>query len=140
MRERALKRTSLLLALLCLCAARCWAEGIVVIAHPSVPKTDLATLQRIYTGKVIEINGVSIVPINAPPGSFERNRFLRDFLQQDEEKYTAYWTVRRYIGKGSPPREVASADMAVAVQSTPGAIGYLPDSELRPGMAILMRR
>lgn len=117
------------------------AEGLLVIAHPSVPKTDLVTLQRIYTGKVIEINSVSIVPFNAATGSPERNRFLRDFLQQDEEKYTGYWTVRRYIGKGTPPRELGSAaEMIGTVQSTPGAIGYIYESEWKPGITVILRR
>lgn len=130
---------AILLALLTTTAAL--ADGIIVIAHPSVPKTDLATLQRIYTGKVIEINSVSIVPFNAAAGSPERNRFLRDFLQQDEEKYTGYWTVRRYIGKGTPPRELGSAaEMISTVQATPGAIGYISESEWKPGVTVLMRR
>lgn len=117
------------------------AEGLLVIAHPSVPKTDLSTLQRIYTGKVIEINSINIIPYNAATGSPERNRFLRDFLQQDEEKYTGYWTVRRYIGKGTPPRELASAaEMIGTIQSTPGAIGYINESEWKPGVTILLRR
>ena len=29
-------------------------------------------------------------------------------LSRDEARYTAYWTVRRYVGKGVPPLEVAS--------------------------------
>jgi len=117
------------------------AEGVVVIAHPSVPKTDLATLQRVYSGKIIEIGSVNVTPINALPGSPERIRFLREFLQQDEEKYTAYWTVRRYIGKGTPPLEVGSAaEMIAIVQATPGAIGYINDSELKAGATVLLRR
>lgn len=117
------------------------ADGILVIAHAGVPKTDLATLQRIYTGRVIEINGISVFPLNALPGHPNRNRFLRDFLHQDEEKYTGYWTVRRYIGKGTPPQEVASpAEMIATVQSTPGAVGYIHDSDWKPGLNVLFRQ
>lgn len=116
------------------------AEGMVIVAHPSVPRMDQATVQRVYTGRVIEIGGVSVVPLNAPPGHPDRKRFLRDYLQQDDEKYIGYWTVRRYIGKGTPPREVNSGEMASTIQTTPGAIGYLPESELRPGMNVILRR
>lgn len=131
----------LLALLLAWLSASTHAEGLLIIAHPSVPKTDVSTLQRIYTGKVIEINSVSIVPFNAAAGSPERNRFLRDFLQQDEEKYTGYWTVRRYIGKGTPPRELGSAaEMIGTVQSTPGAIGYIYESEWKPGITVILRR
>lgn len=136
-----MKRLFLTFLVACLTSMAAIADGIIVIAHPTVPKTDLATLQRIYTGKVIEINSVSITPFNAPPGSQERNRFLRDFMQQDEEKYTGYWTVRRYIGKGTPPKELASAsEMISTIQSTPGAIGYIYESEWKPGLTILLKR
>lgn len=131
----------LLLPLAWLLAGSALADGLVVIAHPSVPKADMQTLQRIYSGKVIEVNAVRVIPFNAATGSGERNRFLRDYLQQDEEKYTAYWTVRRYIGKGTPPQELATpAEMARTIQSTPGAIGYLPESDIKPGMTVWYRR
>ena len=62
------------------------------------------------------------------------------FLNQDEDKFTAYWTVRRYIGKGAPPREMSkSSDIIRFVTSTPGAIGYIDESELRPGLNVLLR-
>lgn len=135
------KPMRLLATLACLLAGQALADGLVVVAHPSVPKPDLATLQRIYTGKVIEINSVHVIPYNAPVGSTDRGRFLHEYLQQDEDKYTAYWTVRRYIGKGTPPQEIASAaELARAIQSTPGAIGYLPEADLKPGMTVLFRR
>lgn len=136
-----LRLIRLLLSLALLVAGQALAEGLVVIAHPSVPKTDLQTLQRIYSGKVIEISTIHVVPYNAGTGSAERNRFLHDYLLQDEEKYTAYWTVRRYIGKGTPPQELATpTEMIRTIQATPGAIGYIPESELKPGMTVLFRR
>ena len=136
-----MKRLILTFLLAYLASAAAVADGILIIAHPTVPKTDLATLQRIYTGKVIEINSVSVTPFNAPVGSQERNRFLRDIMQQDEEKYTGYWTVRRYIGKGTPPKELANAsEMISTIQSTPGAIGYIHESEWKPGLTILLKR
>lgn len=136
-----MKRLILTFLLAYLASAAAVADGILIIAHPTVPKTDLTTLQRIYTGKVIEINSVSVTPFNAPVGSQERNRFLRDIMQQDEEKYTGYWTVRRYIGKGTPPKELANAsEMISTIQSTPGAIGYIHESEWKPGLTILLKR
>ena len=115
-------------------------EGVVVIGHPTVKRLDAATVARIYTGRVIEVDGVSITAINANAGTSIRNRFLQLFLNQDEDKYTAYWTVRRYIGKGASPREMGkSSDIIQFVTSTPGAIGYIDANELRPGMNVLLR-
>jgi hypothetical protein len=62
-----------------------------------------------------------------------RSQFLKSYLSQDYEKYTAYWMVRRYIGKGNHPRELVSSEDEISfVQATPGAIGYIVDAGLKP--------
>ena len=78
--------------------------------------------------------------INANSGSPVRDRFLQVYLNQDEDKYTAYWTVRRYIGKGASPKELSrSAEVINYVNSTPGAIGYIDEADLQPGVNVLLR-
>ena len=112
----------------------------VLVAHPSVPKMDAATVSRLYTGRAIEVGGMPVSVANGAPGSALRQRFLAVYLQQDEDKYRAYWTVRRHVGKGVPPREFSSAaEMLDWVQATPGAIGYVDASELRPGSHVVAR-
>ncbi|MBS0445729.1 MAG: hypothetical protein JSR59_07245 [Proteobacteria bacterium] len=116
------------------------ADDLVVVAHPSVPKLDLQTLQRLYTGRVIEVGGVNVVPANAAPGSGMRQRFLELVVQQDDDHYRAYWTVRRHVGKGVPPREFRTgAEMLEFVQSTPGALGYVSPADLKPGVNVVFR-
>jgi hypothetical protein len=79
--------------------------------------------------------------VNAKVGSTERNRFLALFMNQDEEKYTGYWTVRRYIGKGTPPNELNStAEIIDYVKSTEGAIGYIDAKELKTEMNVIGRK
>lgn len=117
------------------------AGDIVVIGNSNVPKMDAVTIQKVYTGKFISVSGVNVTPVGVKPGTVARNRFLREFLNQDEEKYTAYWTVRRYIGKGVPPTELAGAAAVISfVLSTPGAVGYIDEAELKPGMNVISRR
>jgi len=134
-------RSALLLLALAATAADTRAiEGVVVIGHNSIKRLDAPTLARIYTGRVIEVDGVPVTAINANAGSEVRIRFLQVFLNQDEDKYTAYWTVRRYIGKGASPREMGkSSDVIRFVTSTPGAIGYIDASDLQPGLNVLLR-
>ena len=121
--------------------AQAHAGEIVVIGNSNVPKMDAAIIQKIYTGKIISVSGINVTPVGVKPGTSARNLFLQGFLNQDEEKYTAYWTVRRYIGKGAPPAELASdADVIKYVQSTPGAVGYIDEAELKPGMNVIARR
>lgn len=115
-------------------------DEVVVIAHPKVPPVDAATLQRLYTGRSISVAGEPVTVVNARPGSLARERFLAQVMQLDNQRYIAYWTVRRHIGKGTPPPEFASAsELAKFVQETPGAVGYIEAAELRPGMNVVYR-
>ncbi|MDY7573202.1 hypothetical protein [Actimicrobium sp. CCI2.3] len=117
------------------------AADIVVIGNSNVPKMDVLTVKKIYTGKFIAVAGVSVKPVAMKPGSQERIRFLKEFLDQDEEKYDAYWTVRRYIGKGTPPVDMdAAADVIRYVLITPGGIGYIDAAELQPGLNVVTRK
>lgn len=116
------------------------AGGVVVIGHAGLAALDPTTVERIYTGKVVEVNGTFVTAVNAAVGSEVRQRFLQAFLHQDEEKYTAYWVVRRYIGKGASPRELpTSAEVIRFVTATPGAIGYVAEAEVLPGMNVLLK-
>ena len=131
----------LLLSAFLIASAYSEESEIVVIGSPDLPKTDAATIARIYTGKIIAISGISVKPVNIRSGSEIRNRFLQIFLNQDDEAYIAYWAVRRYIGRGTPPAEMDSSDDVIRfVQSTPGAIGYIEAQELKPEMNVLSSR
>ncbi len=99
---------------------------LLVIGHAGVPRVDAATVARLYTGRAIEADNLPVTVYNLAPGHALRNRFLAACLQFDEERYRAYWTVRRHVGKGAPPRELASvAQMLEVVTRTPGAVGYV---------------
>lgn len=120
-----------------------WAAGddIVVIAHALVPKTDRVTLQRLYTGRIVSISQQSVVPINLPAGAPARDEFLQWVMEQNEEQYTGYWLVRRYVGKGSSPKELGSVDEVVKyIAATPGAVGYVPTSKVPPGTNVIFKR
>ena len=131
---------TLLVALACTAGELNAAGGVVVIGNANLIRLDATTLEKIYTGKVIEVEGKPVTAVNANSGSTLRNRFLQVYLNQDEDKYTAYWTVRRYIGKGASPREMSSsADVINFVQSTPGAIGYIDEADVPPGVNVLLK-
>lgn len=125
--------------LLIAAAAAVRAEGIAVVGHESVPRLDAVTVQRIFSGRVVELNGVQITAVNLARGSGLRGRFLASFVGQDEEKYVAYWTVRRFVGLGMPPAELASsAEVIQFVSRRPGAVGYVDASEVPPGVKVLL--
>lgn len=129
---------------LLLAGAAPWADAnsgeILVIAHPGLPRVDATTLQRLYTGRAIEIDANPVTVINAPAGSPVRARFLASFVQMDEERYRAYWTVRRHVGKGAPPREInGAAELIDFVMRSPGAVGYIDGAASRPGLNVIAR-
>lgn len=130
----------LLLVLICpICAMA--QEAFVVIAHERVPKTDLTTLQRLYAGRVLSIAEQAATPVNLPAGNALRRQFLEAVMAQTEEQYTGYWLVRRYVGKGTPPREIASIDDVLRyVAETPGAVAYVPQSRVPKGGNVIFRQ
>ena len=117
-------------------------EGVVVIAHPDTPAITEDTLQKIYLGKVVEVDGRPIVPVNLSKGNILRFAFMQQVMAQDDDKFTSYWTVRRYKGKGSPPREFSSVrEQLEFVRVTPGAVGYGDDSpDTRQGVKMLLKK
>ncbi|WP_085316536.1 hypothetical protein [Derxia lacustris] len=116
------------------------ADAVVVIGYAGLPPIDGATVERLYTGRSIAVAGTPVTVVNAAAGSPLRRRFLAGWLRLDEEKYAAYWTVRRHIGKGAPPRELAgNAETIEFVRSTPGAVGYIDAAEVKPGMNVIAR-
>ncbi len=131
---------ALALALVAVLGDVCAADGVVVIGHPALRQLDLETVEKIYTGKLIQVGDIYVVAVNADVGSSVRARFLQAFLKQDEGKYTGYWRVRRSIGQGKPPRELPrTIDVINFVNSTPGAIGYISEAEVQPGLNVLLK-
>jgi len=114
---------------------------IVVIGHRNVPKMDLITIKKIYMGKIISLESIKLKPVNTKSGSTERNQFLDVFIGKNEDKYTGYWTVRRYIGKGTSPNELNNATEIIDyVTSTAGAIGYIDSSLLTTKLNVIGRQ
>ncbi len=114
--------------------------GFVVIGHPGVARVDTATLQRLYTGRAIEVAGQPVTVVNLAGGDPLRERFLQQVVGLDDDRYVAYWTVRRHVGKGVPPRELATPGAVIDfVKTTPGAVGYVPAADLRPGLNVVFR-
>ena len=124
-----------------LCVSHVVAAEVVLIGHPGLPRLDVVTIKKLFKGRVIEVGGTPVTAANAAVGNAVRRQFLEKYLGEDEEAYTAYWTVRRFIGKGSPPPELPSSGEIIRfVQSTPGAVGYVDATEIRSGLNILHRR
>lgn len=134
-------RRFLITLLMCLPNVGLPEEALAFIGNGNLPKAESSILQRLYTGRAVSIGGQVAIPVNYPVGHPLRERFLSLILGQNEEQYTGYWLVRRYVGKGAPPAEFSDVDAVVAyVQATPGAVGYVPLSKVPPGGNVIFRR
>ena len=118
------------------------AGSLLVVAHLDTPAINEDTLQKVYLGKVVEVNGRPVIPVNLTKGNTLRKAFIQQYLSQDDEKFVAYWTVRRYIGQGTPPREFATVEQQLQfLRVTPGAIGYVDDSaDIKAGLRTLLKK
>lgn len=118
------------------------AASLMVVANLDTPALDEDTLRKIYLGKVVEVDGHPITPVNLAKGSGLRKAFMEQYLTQDDDKFIAYWTVRRYIGKGTPPREFATVEQQLEfLRATRGAIGYVDEtSDVREGLRTLLTK
>jgi len=104
-------------------------EPVAVIAYAGMPKTDVAALQHLYSGR-----SADRLALGNPGQSVGR----ASGPLQDEEQSTAYWLARRYIGKGAPPKELADlGEVLDDVRNTPGAVGYLPLSSVPSGVNVI---
>jgi hypothetical protein len=137
-----MRKGTLALLILLLAAPLAAADDpIVLIGHPGLPKTDQASVQRLYTGRIVSVGQQPAVPVNLPAGHPVRQQFLETVLGQDEGQYTGYWLVRRYVGKGAPPQELRDIDEVLRyVGETPGGVAYVPASRVPSGANVIFRR
>lgn len=116
------------------------AADIIVIAHANVPKMDTKTIAKVFTGKTIIVNNVSVTPFNFDDSAL-RNEFLQKFVGMNEEEYIAYWTVRQYIGKGTEPKKLSPVQaMIESIKHTPGAIGYILAQDIQKDLNIIEKK
>lgn len=117
------------------------AAVVVVIGHDQLGGLDEATINRIYTGKTIEVQSIAVSPVNLSSGTALRTHFMQQIMMQDDDKYIAYWVVRRSIGRGFPPKELTTAaEMISYVKNTPGAIGYIDEKDITSEVKVLFKK
>lgn len=103
------------------------ADVILVTASDNpIDELDTRQVRSLYKGRLTSVNGQKLTPLNAAPGSIERNEFLARMMELNELDYTGYWHVRRYSGQGTPPKEVENpTELFTILKQQPDGIGYL---------------
>ncbi|MCH4292999.1 phosphate ABC transporter substrate-binding protein [Shewanella sp. 3B26] len=124
--------------LLCLCSVQAWA-GVAVIVHPSNGDSiDKKAIENIYLGKTKSFpGGGQAVPVNLEAGPV-REAFDTNVLGKSSSQLKSYWSQKVFTGKGTPPKEVASADEVIGlVSSNPNIIGYIDSSQVNGSVKVV---
>ena len=106
---------------------------VVVIVHPSngIALTP-EQASNIFLGKTSSFPGDGpVTPVDMAEGNAVREEFHSKVTKKDVSQLKAYWSKQTFTGKGTPPKEMASAaEMKKFVASNPGAAGYIEKSAL----------
>lgn len=113
---------------------------IAIIGNNNLNSLNASQIKKIYTGRIIEIGGIILTPINIETPNAIRREFLLKYLNQNEDQYSAYWIVRRFIGKGVPPKELDSdTDIVNFIRNTPGSLGYIDATRVPEDLTVLAK-
>jgi hypothetical protein len=108
-------------------------EPIAVVVSSNSRQRGLSSdkLRRVFLALPTDNDdGQRFVPINLAQSSVVRERFDRNVLSMSPTEIARYWIDQRLRGN-KPPRSASSLDMCRrAVQELPGAISYLPLSQV----------
>lgn len=117
------------------------AEGLLIIANPSVSTTAPFTLSQIAAIYLLRMaawpDGSHIVPVNREATSALREKFTAAVLQQDNAALAAYWNEMHFMGKEPPTIQESERAMLAFVQNVPGAIGYISTSTTPVNVKVL---
>ncbi|MFW5775189.1 MAG: hypothetical protein ACOCW2_02770 [Chitinivibrionales bacterium] len=109
------------------------AGDYVVIVNTGNAVSDMpkAHLKRVFTGKLKEYQGVSLVPIDLPADSDVAQAFLSDVVGMSPGEYKEYWVAQQVKGGGAAPMIQKTPAMVKAmVSQIPGAISYIPAGDI----------
>ena len=102
---------------------------VEVIVHPSnAAALDKDSIQRIYLGKTRAFpGGGEAVAISLKEGTGPEGEFTKNVLGKSAKQLKAYWAKMVFTGKGTPPRQIDSADeMVKLISANPNLIGFVP--------------
>ena len=137
---RSLRRVLMLSAWLAFATNPALAEGVKIIANPSV-KADSITmdeLKSVFLEKTNSLSDSSHVEPVLQKGTAAHDAFCKQYLEQRTTEIRAYYLALAFTGKGSVPKQFDSDAQVVAyVARTKGAIGYVSSAAGTDGVKIL---
>jgi hypothetical protein len=104
-------------------------NNFVVIANPNsgVEKMSKDEVINIYMGRNRKLpSGITAQPLDLENPLTEKANFYNTMVNKELPEISSYWARLMFSGQGSPPRQVASAELAIdLVGRLKGAIAYV---------------
>ncbi len=119
--------TNLFIAGLTVTALNCFAEVSVIVNTGNGDSIDEKLIKRIYLGKAKSFpSGSKVTVFTLSSDAEETDLFRQNALKKSNSQYKSYWAKLAFTGKGTPPKELSSAnEMINAVKSDTSAIGFV---------------
>ena len=118
------------------------AASILVVASPKFGAATVTEeeLRQLYLGKAREVSGVGTVTVlDLPAGNAVHDEFARRVLDKSPRELSAYWSVRIFSGRGTPPQTVADVkDVKAWLAAHPDAIGSLDAASVDASVKVLL--
>ncbi len=107
------------------------AIAVIVGQGSFVTQVSLDDLRELYLRRRrLWPNGSRAIPINLPPNHPVRERFSTAVLGRSAQGLVAYWNARYFEGITPPTVLSSPAAVRAYLAVEPGAIGYVPVSEV----------
>ena len=111
---------------------------LAIVVHPTTPVTQLtfAELRQVFMGdRQYWTRDVPVVLLVRAPTSTERDAVLNVIYKMRDAQFKQYWIGKVFrADTASPPKIVNSNQLThQLVASIPGAIAFMPASDVRPG-------
>lgn len=132
------KKTLCFVLLLSFTAAPSWAD-IALIVHPNNSATvSDSDIKALFLGKQRSFSdGKQAIPLVVVESEASRSEFNTKVLSKTDAQLKAYWSKLTFTGKGTPPREVSSAEMIQLVSDNPATIGFVDASKVTAAVKVV---
>jgi hypothetical protein len=118
-------------------------ESLAVIGHPLLRREVLPehTVRAVFL-RVLRTwpDSLPVVPFNLPTRTPARVAFDSAVVHMGPDEVAQFWVDKKIRGESVPPRQIATPALMIAlVNRIPGAVGYVPEGFVKPGLNVLAR-
>lgn len=116
---------------------------ILIVTNAKNPLATIALddVRKIYLGKTRTFpDNMSAVPVDQDSSNHAYAEFLTKVIGKSEKEMKAYWSVRIFTGRGTPPSRLESDnDVINWLRKNPEGIGYINASAANESVKVLLR-